>query len=114
VAASAEGRIFGGRDGLTRGLVDEIGGLSEAIARARSMAGLAPDARFAVAGEASGLLQALGDDDPPNAGNTARSIPPLAGLGALALDLVPFVESLLPLAQHERALCAMPFALTVR
>jgi protease-4 len=117
VAASAEGRIFGGRDGVTRGLVDEIGGLAEAIARARSMAGLAPDARFAVAGEASGLLQALGDDDPPNAGNAgnaARSVAPLAGLGAVALELVPFVESLLPLAQHERALCAMPFALTVR
>jgi protease-4 len=110
VAASAEGRIFGGRDGRNRGLVDEIGGLAEAIARARSMAGLAPDARFVVAG-ASGLLQALGDDDPPN---TARVTPPLAGLGAVAMELAPFVQSLLPMVSHERALCAMPFAVTVR
>jgi protease-4 len=111
VAASAEGRIFGGRDGLARGLVDEIGGLSEAIAKARSLAGLSADARFAVAGEASGLLQALGDDDPPS---SAQATPPLAQLGLAAAELTPFVESLLPLVHHERALCAMPFALTVR
>jgi protease-4 len=111
VAASAEGRIFGGRDGLARGLVDEIGGLTEAIAKARSLAGLSADARFAVAGEASGLLQALGDDDPPS---SAQATPPLAQLGLAAAELTPFVESLLPLVHHERALCAMPFALTVR
>jgi protease-4 len=111
VAASAEGRIFGGRDGLARGLVDEMGGLAEAIARARSLAGLPPDARFAVAGEASGLLQVLGDDDPAN---TARFAPPLASLGAVGSELAPFLESLLPLLEHERALCALPFALTVR
>lgn len=111
VAASAEGRIFGGRDGLARGLVDEIGGLPEALAKARSLAGLSADARFAVAGEASGLLQALGDDDPPS---SARATPPLAQLGLAAAELTPFVESMLPLVQHERVLCAMPFALTVR
>jgi len=120
VAASAEGRIFGGRDGLTRGLVDEIGGLTEAIAKARSLAGLSPDARFGVAGETSGLLQALGDDEPPA---TSKIAPPLVGagagagmtaVGAVAVELVPFVESMLPLLEHERALCAMPFALTVR
>ena len=42
------------------GLVDEIGGLREAIARARSLAGLPADARVDVAGEPSGLLRALG------------------------------------------------------
>ena len=51
VAASAEGRIFGGRDGKARGLVDEIGGLREAIARARAMAGLPADARVEAASE---------------------------------------------------------------
>lgn len=81
------------------------------------MAGLASDARFAVAGEASGLLQALGDDDPPSvgsAGSVARAVSPVLSLGGVAVELAPYVESLLPMAQHERALCAMPFALTVR
>jgi len=29
-------------------------------------------------------------------------------------ELVPFAESLAPLGQHERVLCALPFSLTVR
>jgi protease-4 len=114
VAASAEGRIFGGRDAMTRGLVDEMGGLTEAIARARSLAGLAPDARFAVAGEPSGLLQALGDDDSSSASPVAPPVARLAGFAGLPPDVAPFVQSLLPILQHEQALCAMPFALTVR
>jgi protease-4 len=54
VAESAEGRIFSGRDGKSRGLVDELGGLAMAIARARTLAGLPADARVDVAGEPSG------------------------------------------------------------
>ena len=76
VAASAEGRIFGGRDGKVRGLVDEIGGLREAIARARSMAGLPADARVEAAGQPGGLLRTLTDDDPQG---QARA----SGVGAL-------------------------------
>jgi protease-4 len=117
VVASAEGRIFGGRDGKERGLVDEIGGLREAIARAKSMAGLPADARVEAATEPGGLLRTLTDDDPQGqsrGGNlsallqrAARSMPDLR-------DLAPYVESLLPLAVGEHALCALPFALTVR
>jgi protease-4 len=121
VAASAEGRIFSGREGKSRGLVDELGGLTEAIARARTLAGLAADARVSVVGESSGLLDALGEEQPQG---RAGGIPqrPLAGVGVVAAEviervgpeLVPFVESLAPLGQHERVLCALPFSLTVR
>jgi protease-4 len=121
VAASAEGRIFSGREGKTRGLVDELGGLTEAIARARSLAGLSADARVNVVGESSGLLDALGEDQPQG---SAGGIPPrpLAVVGGVAAELidrlgpelVPFAESMAPLGQHERVLCALPFALTVR
>jgi len=37
-----------------------------------------------------------------------------SGLVRIAPELVPFVASLAPLVEHERALCALPFALTVR
>jgi protease-4 len=121
VAASAEGRIFSGREGKTRGLVDELGGLTEAIARARTLAGLAADARVSVVGESSGLLDALGEEQPQG---RAGGLPqrPLAGVGVVAAEviervgpeLVPFVESLAPLGRHERVLCALPFSLTVR
>jgi protease-4 len=111
MAASAEGRIFSGRDGKDRGLVDELGGLVDAIARARVMAGLPPDARVAVAGEGGGLLQALAQDEPLGQADIKR----LANLVAeLAPDLGPFVESMAPMAAREPALCALPFALTVR
>jgi len=130
VAASAEGRIFSGRDGKTRGLVDELGGLREAIARARSMAGLASDAEVDVAGEPGGLVQTvLGDNAQGRA--SATSLDAVAAvLGAAlggtaggvvaesarlgAADVRPFAASVLPLATGERALCALPFALTVR
>jgi protease-4 len=136
VAASAEGRIFSGRDGKARGLVDEIGGLREAIARARAMAGLAPDARVEVAAESGGFLQTLTEEDLPGQataglpgaiGATVRAARTGAGdapagawlermLGregegpALAL----FAATLGPLAAGEHTLCALPFALTVR
>jgi protease IV len=109
VKASAEGRIFGGREGRARGLVDELGGLREAIARARSLAGLPSDARVSAVEESRGLFQHLLDDDPP--GETRR-----AGVvaGKIVPDLAPFVASLAPIIDGERALCALPFALTVR
>jgi protease-4 len=40
----AEGRIWTGRQALERGLVDELGGLDDAIAEAKVMGGLAKDA----------------------------------------------------------------------
>ncbi len=121
VADSAEGRIFSGREGKTRGLVDELGGLTEAIARARTLAGLAVDARVNAVGESSGLLDALAEETPES---RAGAMPPrpLAGTGMVVAELLervgpellPFAESLAPLGEHERAVCALPFALTVR
>ena len=117
VAASAEGRIFGGRDGKARGLVDEIGGLHEAIARARSLAGLPGDARVDVAGEPGGLLRTLTEDD---TASPLSSVTAPTALGRLVHDtpggasVATFVASLSPLLAGEHALCALPFALTVR
>jgi protease-4 len=115
VAASAEGRIFSGGEGKARGLVDELGGLTEAIARARSLAGLPPDARVAVEGEPSGLLQALAADDPPGASGGSRA--PLPGAESLVgafPELEPFLASVAGMTGREHTACALPFALTVR
>ncbi len=116
VAASAEGRIFAGEEGRTRGLVDEIGGLEQAIARAREMADLPDDARVGTVDEPSGLLEALAGDDPPGSAEVPRRVavaPPSAALSRVASELAPFVESVEPLLGHERVLCAVPFALAV-
>jgi protease IV len=128
VAASAEGRIFSGRDGKQRGLVDELGGLKEAIARARSMAGLAADAEVDLAAEPSGLVQTLIGDNAQSElteapGGSATALGELGARVAAALGeavqraapgVRPFAASMLPLAAGEHALCALPFALTVR
>jgi protease IV len=117
VAESAEGRIFSGRDARARGLVDELGGLAEAIARARLLAGLPPDARVGIARDSSGLIRELLRGDAPQ----SRATWPLVGVGVdvgsmatVAPELTPFVASLAPLAGHEATLCAVPFALDVR
>jgi protease IV len=121
VAASAEGRIFSGREGKARGLVDELGGLAEAIARARTLAGLPADARVNVAGAPSGLLDALGGDESEARAGTVRAQAPGAmedAAAALLLrlgpELAPFLSSMAPLGGRERILCAVPFGLTVR
>lgn len=119
VAESAEGKIFSGREGLARGLVDELGGLGAAIAKARELAKLSETARVAVVGAKPGFLEAL---DPGGSGNTEERV---AASGAVSLsaidvvdriapDLVPFVTSLAPLAEGERKVLAIPFALMVR
>jgi protease IV len=121
VAASAEGRIFSGRDGKARGLVDELGGLREALARARSMAGLPAGAEVDLAGEPGGLVQTIFGDGAQ--GRASADLGDLGGnfgselgetMGRLAPSVRPFAASLLPLAVGEHTLCALPFALTVR
>jgi protease-4 len=109
VAAFAEGRIFSGREGKTRGLVDELGGLFDAVARARAMAGLPADARAVAIGDSTSLFQALTQEDPQL---RTRSDP--TPIEAILPELLPFVGSVTPILASERALCAMPFALSVR
>jgi protease-4 len=110
VAASAEGRIFSGHDARERGLVDVIGGLREAVERAKTMAGLPPDAGVGIAGESTGWIQALVDDD----GSQSRTPWSELKLPEAAAEAMPFLTSVLPLAKREDVLCALPFALTVR
>ncbi len=112
VAESAEGRIFGGREGKSRGLVDELGGLSDAVARARSLAGLPPDARFGVAVESVGLIQGLLQGEGSQTGADRGRL--LESAAKMAPELVPFVASMTPVASHERVLCSLPYALTLR
>ncbi len=127
IALSAEGRIFSGRQGKERGLVDEIGGLSAAIAKARELAKLPADARVTVVEGKPKFLESLvgGDSD----ANELTPIDPASEVSRLqwapsrsvielvqqlAPELVPFLASMAPLANHERSIAAMPFGLTIR
>jgi protease-4 len=115
VAESAEGKIFSGREGQKRGLVDEIGGLSAALAKARELANLPENAHVATIGTKPTFLEAL---EPGGAaeGRVQVAVAPSAldVIERMAPDLVPFVASLAPLAEGERAVVAVPFSITVR
>jgi protease-4 len=112
VAANAEGKIFSGNKGKELGLVDEIGGLGAAIAKARELANLDAKAHVATVQGKQGLFDGL---DPSGADEKVRgATSPIVTLEKLAPDLVPFVTSLAPLTEGEKTVVAVPYALTVK
>ncbi len=65
IDAIAQGRIWSGEDALKLGLVDELGGLSTAVARAAELAKLGPQerVRLVVMPEPKSLLSQVWNDD---------------------------------------------------
>jgi protease-4 len=59
VHAVAQGRVWSGADAQARGLVDALGGFSDALAEARTRAGLGEDVDVEIATGDGGLLRAL-------------------------------------------------------
>jgi protease-4 len=124
IAPFAEGRIFSGAQGREHGLVDEIGGLSAAISKARQLAKLPSDAQVEAVGSSRGVLRALAgvsaeDDVMPR--ESALAGVALSGGGGMlealrrmAPAVAPFAAGIVPLAEGERALTVVPFALVVR
>jgi protease IV len=127
IAPNAEGRIFGGVEAKDRGLVDELGGLSDAIALALELGSLPKDAPVEVVDDEQGLLDMLVEGDPgadsragtdqavgASMGQAAREalLPP--ALRAAMPGAEALLGSLAPLLAGERALAAVPFGLTVR
>jgi protease-4 len=119
VRPHAEGRIWSGTQGLERGLVDELGGLSQALASARKLAKLDEDVPVTVEGGAEGLLEMLLLGEDAGEAQVIAALKKLDARRALTLEAVPeelrpFAAALGPLLAGETVLTAMPFALTVR
>jgi protease-4 len=78
VEAVAQGRVWTGADALDRGLVDELGGLRTAIARAKVLAGLDADAEARIVGfPGSSLMEFLRPK--PSSQPAAASLPDAVG-----------------------------------
>ncbi len=116
VRKSAEGRIWSGAQGKERQLVDELGGLTEALAEAKRRAELPETTPVVIVGAGGSLLEALlfdNDDD-------ARARPDAASLAARALterlspELRAFLASVEPLAKGPHLAAAMPYGLVLR
>lgn len=120
VRASAEGHIWSGDQGLQRGLVDEIGGLSEAIAAARKASGLDADAGVSVEGGRESLLDSLLLGDDSSDADAAQALERVSSAGrASLLAEVPaevrwFISGLAPLAEREHIAVALPYGLLIR
>lgn len=109
----ATGRVWTGVRGRELGLVDHIGGLHDALAHARELGGLDPDAPVEAFPRPLGLLEQLGE---ALAGpGLSASAPRLVErhLGAAGEPLAQAVE-LVPLLEHEPALLYCPLRLAPR
>ena len=119
VKKSAEGRIWSGTQGLTRKLVDELGGLTEAIAEAKKRASLDERAPVVVEGGGDGILDALLVGENASAQEMALAAARAAGTERALSEHVPrqwrpFLGSIAPLAQGERSVAALPVAFVLR
>jgi len=120
VRASAEGHIWSGDQGHERGLVDEIGGLSEALAAARKAAHLEADAPVTVEGGKDSLLDSLlvsddaSDADAVAAFNRLSAAPVSRLLSEVPVELRSFVSGFAPLAEREHVTAALPYGLLIR
>jgi protease-4 len=121
IAPAAEGRIFAGNAAKDMHLVDEWGGVEQAIAAAKQLAKLDDSAPVRLAGETSGILEWFDDDD---AANDESHAPGWAGLAKSAAAMTTpagdapgaaaFLGSLAPLVSGEHTLTALPFGLLLR
>ncbi|OPZ10164.1 MAG: protease 4 [candidate division BRC1 bacterium ADurb.BinA364] len=112
--AAAKGRVWTGRQALKMGLVDELGGLSSAIADARAMSGLPSDRPFDVViyPEERSLMDIM---QRVLGGQAAPALPMSA---AAAMEpLLPGIQvrmgTLLELARQPRPLALAPFWLKI-
>jgi len=120
VRVSAEGHIWSGDQGLERGLVDEIGGLSEALAAIRKAAHLDADTPVTVEGGRESLLDSLLVGDDASDADAAAAFERLSAsadarlLSRVPVELRSFVSGFAPLAEHEHVAAALPYALLIR
>lgn len=108
ILEAAEGRVMSGRQGIERGLIDHAGGLSAALAEARTRANdesgtlpiqVWPDAPSPIAA----LGEALGAQE------SAARVPALGPLRPLAEEWLWFPM----LLEQESVLAALPFAIRI-
>jgi len=107
VLAAAEGRVMTAQDGLALGLIDEMGGLSEALLKAKTLAGLPIDAPLELWPAPKNLLDAIndllsgdGDDDAKTLQRIWLRQHPLAA----SMPLEPWAKVLEIIAKEHAAL----------
>jgi protease-4 len=119
VASAAEGRIFAGAAAKDQGLVDEWGGIEQAIEHAKKLAKLDENAPVRVEGDTGALFDWFDDDSPSDDALALHLLGRLAGVPRLgtgpgeapAANVDTFLGTVAPLASGEKTLAALPFVL---
>jgi ClpP class serine protease len=101
----AEGRIWSGRDALDIGLIDELGGLAEAIEAARTMANIPPSAELKIVHypRPSSLGEIFGSLSPGGVSQVVEAF----SKGITAAPPIPFEHQLMLFSQRIEPLCWM-------
>jgi protease IV len=126
VERSAEGRIFGGATAKERQLVDELGGLDEAMRHALEVSGLGESGEVRLVESGGGLSELFGGGETDGgegraeAGAMASRALGVDALGRLALGQLlgeetrTWLESLAPMIQGEAVVASTPFGVWLR
>jgi protease-4 len=113
----AQGRIWSGKQGLDRGLVDQLGGVLDAIAHARKLAELGEDAPVTVEGDQESLLEMLLVGEDANEEQVTRALAAYQArslvIRELPASLRRYASALGPLASGERVVAALPFGISL-
>ena len=113
----AQGRIWSGKQGLERGLVDQLGGVTDAIRHARKLAGLAEEAPVTVEGGQDSLLDMLLVGQDANEEQVKQALAAYQARSLVIRELPPalrrYASALGPLAAGERVVAALPFGISL-
>jgi protease-4 len=110
IEAVAQGRVWSGADGLSRGLVDGVGGLSTAIAHARSRAGLADTTPIVEWPERRTMLDLLAES---TGGAPEARLETLATRLAVPAPLRPLASLATVLGDRPHVALSMPVAIVI-
>ncbi|HYJ10913.1 MAG TPA: signal peptide peptidase SppA, partial [Polyangiaceae bacterium] len=117
VEEHAQGRIWSGRQGLERGLIDQLGGVTDAIKHARKLGGLPEDSPVTVEGDQENLLEMLLVGEDADEEQVRRALAAYQARSIVLKELPPplrrYASALGPLASGERVVAALPFGLSL-
>jgi protease IV len=117
VEEHAQGRIWSGKQGLERGLIDQLGGVTDAIKHARKLGGLPADSPVTVEGDQENLLEMLLVGEDADEEQVRRALAAYEARSIVLKELPPplrrYASALGPLASGERVVAALPFGLSL-
>lgn len=115
----AEGRLFAGEEAKSLGMIDQVGGLDDAIKLAMELSNAPADTPVDLVGTPPTFFETLASEDTaqeaaPEAARRAAADAFVTPFAAQVPELAAFAGAFSPLFSGERVLAVTPFALALR